>query len=145
MLEMRHDDLVALANVLHAPGLRDQVDAFCRAAHEDDLFRRCGANEAPNRVARTFVCIGRASRQCMRGTMNVRVLVRVEIRQAVDDRLRFLRRRGVVEPYELTSVHALLQNREVATDGVDIEGRMRRTGLWQALVRMRRTGVVEKV
>ena len=40
MLEVRHDDLVALADVLHAPGLGDQVDAFGRAAHEDDLVGR---------------------------------------------------------------------------------------------------------
>src|SRR5471032_766537 len=134
MLEMRHDDLVALAHVLHAPGLRDQVDAFCRTAHEDDFLRRCSANEASHRIARTFVCVGRAPCQCVRGTMNVRVLMRVEIRQTVDDRLRFLRGRGIVEPDELSSVHTLSQNWEVTTNSVDIKWRMRRTGLQQVLI-----------
>ena len=37
VLEVRDDDLVALADVAPAPGLRDEVDALGGAAHEDDL------------------------------------------------------------------------------------------------------------
>ena len=55
--------------------------------------------------------------------MNVGVLVFVEMRETVDDRLRLLRRRRVVEPDERLAMHLLLQNREVALHAIGIEGR----------------------
>ena len=45
MLHFREQDFVAGFDVLAAPGLRDQVDAFGRAARENDFVRRCGIDE----------------------------------------------------------------------------------------------------
>jgi hypothetical protein len=44
------------------------------------------------------------------------------MRQAVDDGLRLLRRRGVVEPDQWLAMHLLSQGREVALDAIGIEG-----------------------
>jgi hypothetical protein len=48
--------------------------------------------------------------------------VLVEIREAVDHRLRFLRRRGVIEPDQrLAAIDPLLKDREVFFDGMRVE------------------------
>ena len=83
---------------------------------------------------RALVGIRGAACERMRRAVDVGVFVRVEIREPVDDRLRLLRGGGIVEPDELSAVHPLLQNREVATDGVDVERRMsRRPGMRHAV------------
>jgi hypothetical protein len=46
--------------------------------------------------------------------------------QAVDHGLRLVRGGSVVEPRQRVAVDALLQNREVAPDGVDVEQRLPR-------------------
>ena len=52
MLERREQDAVAGLQIVAAPALRDQVDPLGRAADEDDLLRRRGADEARRRAAR---------------------------------------------------------------------------------------------
>ena len=118
---MRHDDLVALADVLIAPRLRDQIDRLGRTAHEQDLFRRRRADETLHGFACMFISIRGAARERMGCAMDVRVLVLVEIRQPVDHRARLLRGRRVVEPDQLPAVDAFLQDGEVTTNGVNIE------------------------
>jgi hypothetical protein len=82
-------------------------------------------DEVAHALARAFVGVGRARRELMRRAMDVRVLVLVEVRDAVDHRLRLVRGGRVVEPHQLLAVDALLQDREVAAHGVDVERRMR--------------------
>jgi hypothetical protein len=53
--------------------------------------------------------------------VDIRVLVLVEIRDAIYHRLGLLRRRAVVEPHQRAPVDVLLQDREVALDGIGIE------------------------
>jgi len=67
--------------------------------------------------------------------MNVGILVRVEIRHPVDDGLRFLSGRGVVQPDEPAAVDPFIQDREFAADRVGIKAR-----LPQRLVQRRRHG-----
>ena len=64
--------------------LSNQVHRFGRAADEDDFLRIAGIDEATNRFACAFVGIGRTLGEFMRRAMDVRVLVFVEIRDAVD-------------------------------------------------------------
>ena len=108
VLEVRDDDLVALADVLQAPALRHQVDRLGRAADEDDLLGRRRVDEARDLLARALVGVGRARREFVRGAVDVGVLVRVEVRQPVDHRLRLLRGRRVVEPDQRPAVDLLL-------------------------------------
>ena len=109
VLQVRDDDLVARADVRAAPALRDQVDGLGRAAHEDDLVCRRRVEERAHLVARSLVGVGRARGERVRGAMDVGVLVRVEVREAVDHRLRLLRRGGVVEPDQRPAVDALVR------------------------------------
>ena len=90
--------------------------ASVRAAHEDDLVLGGRVEEAPHLLARAFVGVGGARRQRVRGAVDVRVLVLVEVAEAIDHRLRLLRGGGVVEPDERPAVDPLLQDREVAAD-----------------------------
>ncbi len=83
---------------------------------------RRGVEEAPHLLARGLVGVGRARRQRVGGAVDVGVLVLVEMREAVDHRLRLLRRRGVVEPDQRLAVDLLLQDREVAPDRIASKG-----------------------
>ena len=122
MLQMADEDFVAFLDIGAAPALRDEVDAFRRAAHEDDVAHGRRVEEAAGFFARGLVGVGGAGRQRMGGAMDVGVLVLVEIRDPLDHRLRFLRGRGVVEPDQLlAAVDAFLKDREVALDRLGVE------------------------
>src|SRR5262249_52350132 len=113
VLEPGDDDLVALRDVAAPPALRDEVDPLGRAADEDDLLRRRGVDEPANALARGLERVGRLRRERVRGAVDVRVFVLVEEGEAIDDRLRLLRRRRVVEPHEALSAHRLAEDREL--------------------------------
>ena len=121
VLEMGDHHLVALLHVAPAPGLGHEVDRLGRAAHPHDGVVRRRVDESAHLLARRLEGVGRAGGQRMRGAMHVRVLVRVEMRQPVDDRLRLLRGRGVVEPDERLAVDVFAQDREVAAEDMRIE------------------------
>ena len=98
VLQGRDDDFasgVVAVEARHRGG--DQVDALRRAAREDNLFRRSGAEEAAHRLAGGFVQIGGALREEVHATMHVGVHVVVFLRHGLDHRTRLLRRGGVVE------------------------------------------------
>ena len=57
----------------------------------------------------------------IRGAVNVRVLMPVERRNAVDDRVRLLCSGSVVEPHQRPSVHLFLQDGKIAADELRIE------------------------
>ena len=126
MLEMRDDDLVARTHVLQAERVRHEVDGLGGAAHEHDLLRRRRIDEARHLVAGSLVGIRRTGSQLVRRTVDVGVFVLIEVRQAIDDRFRLLRRGRVVEPDQRPAVHGLRQDRKIPPDGVDVERRMRR-------------------
>jgi hypothetical protein len=52
----------------------------------------------------------------VRSAVDVRILVRVERREPVDDRLRLLRRCAVVEPDKAPAVNLLLQDRKIVAN-----------------------------
>ncbi len=151
MLEMRHDDFIIFAHILHTPGFCNQVDGFRGAAYEHNLLRLGCTNKTLGLAARGLVCIGGAASKRMGCPMNIRVFMQVKISKPVYHRLRLLRRGGVVEPYDLAPVHPLLQNRKVPPDGIDIERRMGGMRRRRRLVHATRRGcrgladIVEKV
>ena len=98
VLQGRDDDFasgIVTVETRHRCG--DQVDALRRAAREDDLLRRGGAEKAPHRLAGGFVQIGGALREEMHAAMHVGVHVVVFLRHRLDHRARLLCRGGVVE------------------------------------------------
>ena len=66
-------DFVAGGDVRAAVGLRDEVDAFGGAAHEDDFARVRGVQEFLRGPARRFVFFGRMLGEEMHAAMNVGV------------------------------------------------------------------------
>ena len=129
VLEPGDDDLVACFHVAAAPGLRDEVDPLGCPADEHDLLGRRRVDELAHLVARRLVGVGRARGQRVRAAMDVGVLVRVEGGEPVDDRLRLLRGRAVVEPDQALAMHLLLQDREVVADRGGVVGPDPGTGL----------------
>ena len=121
MLEPGDDDLVAGLDVAPAPGLGDEVDPLGRPANEDNFARRRSAEETADLVARAFVGVGGAGGERVRAAMDVRILMRIECREPVDDRLRLLRRCAIVEPDQAPAVNPLLQDWKVVADRGRVE------------------------
>ena len=98
-----------------------EIDRLGRAAHPDDGLVRRRIEEAAHFLARRLEGVGGPGGERMRGAMNVGILARVEIGDAVDHRLRLLRRRGVVEPDQRLAVDIFMQDREVAAEDMRVE------------------------
>ena len=135
MFQHRQDDFITRLQKRAAVGLRDEVDAFGRAADEDDFLRRTSSQELLDFLPSLLVSIRRPCGQRVGSAMNVRVVVGVELRQRIDHALRLLSRRRIIEPRQRLAVHALIENGEVATDRGDIQraraiGRSVRSYLW---------------
>jgi hypothetical protein len=124
MLEPGDDDLVVAIDVLPAPALCHEIDRFGGATDEDDLLGRGCVQQATDLFPGHLIGVGRAGREFMGAAMDVGVLVSVEIRQTVDDRLRLLRGGGVVEPDQRPAVHLPLEDGEIAPEGIHVEGRV---------------------
>ena len=121
MFQPGDDDLVILADVLAPPALGNQVDPLGSAAHEDDFAGRRGVEEAADLFAGGLVGIRGPGRQFMRRAVDVGILVSVEVTEAVDDALRLLGGRGIIQPDQRPAVHALPQNRKIPPDGLHVE------------------------
>ncbi len=97
MLEGREQDAVAGLEVRAAPAVRDQIDALGRAAHEDDLARRCGIDEARDAGARGLEGDRHVGRAGIDAAMHGRIIGAHGAGGRIDDGLRFLCGRGGVE------------------------------------------------
>ncbi len=60
--------------------------------------------------------------------MNVGIFVSVEVAKAIDDALRLLCRRGVVQPDQRSPVHAFAQQRKVPANRLRVEDRVNSEG-----------------
>src|SRR5690606_8751682 len=96
---------------------------------EDHLVVGFGPDEPGNGPARGFVGTRGRLAQEMHPAMHIAVLGRIVVRESIDDALRLLRGRGIVEVYEGTAIHLLLQSRKLSADPLDIETGAGRRGL----------------
>ena len=126
VLEHREHDFVARLQELPAVGVGDEIDAFGRAADEDDFLDRRCTEERLHLFAGLFVGVGRAGGQRVGAAMDVRIVVLVKVRNRVDHALRLLRGGGVVEPGQRLAVDLLPQDGKVLADRRHIEGPRRR-------------------
>jgi hypothetical protein len=74
-------------------------------------------------LAGVFIGVSGAGGQFVRRSMNIGIFVFVKVLEPVDDGLRLLSGRGVVQPYQLPAIDALLQDGKVAPDQIRVEGR----------------------
>ena len=115
------DDLVALFDVLAAPGTGDQVDAFGGAADEDQLVGGRGIQEMPGLDARLFVGRGGALAQFVHAAMDVGAIHLVEMADGVDHHGGLLRGGGAIQVDQRLAVNRLLEDREILADFFDVE------------------------
>ena len=121
MLQRRDDDLVARLQELAPVRLRDEVDAFGRAADKDDILAGGRAQKGLHLLPGLFKRIRGARGQRVRPAVNVRIVVLVEPRDRVDHTLRLLRGGAVVHPRQRLAVHLLSQHRKIFADGRNVQ------------------------
>ena len=117
MLHGRNDDLISSADVRSTVGLRYKVDAFCRAADEDDLPRISRVQKPLHLASRRFIRLGGPFTQLVHAPVDVGVVHLVETRERLNDAFRLLARRRVVKIDERLAMHLLRENREILADG----------------------------
>src|SRR5690606_20078589 len=103
--------------------VRHQIDALGSALGENHLLARRRIDEALHGVAHVFQTLCRALAQRMYAAMHIGVVLFVVVTDRVDHRLRLLRGGAVVEINQRTTVHGLMQRRELRAQRFDIEGR----------------------
>ena len=97
VLHDREHDLVARLDALAPERIGDEVDGLGRVAGEDDLFLAPGIEERRYFFARALVSLGRLVGEVVQAAVHVGVLRGVGLLKPVENRLRLLRRRSVVE------------------------------------------------
>ena len=113
MLHFREQNHVAGLEIFCAPGTGDEIDAFGRAAREDDFVGAFGVDEFCGAGAGGFKRVRRAVAQFMDAAMDVGVVVLVIMHQRVNHRAGLLRRGGVVEINQRLAVDLLVQDRKI--------------------------------
>ena len=124
VLEMGDEHLIAGLEQGPRIALRDQIDRFGRAAHEDDLVARARIDEPHQPVARPLIQRRRLLAQGMHAAMNVGVVMAFVVIDRIDDRIRTLRGGAVVQVSERFAVHHAGQHRKFAAHGQHVEGWM---------------------
>ncbi len=113
MLHFREQNHVAGLEVFCSPRTRDEIDAFGRAARENDFVGAFGIDEFRGAGARGFKRVRGAIAQFVDAAMDVGVVVLVIMHERVNHRARFLRRGGVVEINQRLAVDFLIQDRKI--------------------------------
>ena len=119
-----NENFITRVYMCAAVSLGYQVDPFGGATYKDDLVGLGGINKVLYRLPGRFVLLCRMLREVMHAAVNVRVAFFVVTGNRVNDNLRLLRGRGVVQINEFLPAHPLGQNRKVAADLLHIEARM---------------------
>lgn len=116
MLHLSEQDHVARTEEFSAPRLRDQIDAFSRAAGEHDLIHAFGADKVGHALPGSLVMLSCACAQRVQAAMDVGVLVFVIMADDVEHSAGLLRTRRAVEINQRMTIHALPQNRELLAE-----------------------------
>ena len=122
VLHDREHDLVARLDPLARERVGDEIDRLGGVAGEDDLFGARRIEERPHLLARALVAFGRGIGEIMQAAMHVGIFRRVGLLDAVEHRLRLLRRRGVVEIDQRLAIDLHAEDREILADAVDVVG-----------------------
>ena len=121
VLHHAEQDAVARAHIRIAPGARHQVDRLGGVAREDQLFVAARADEARHFAARALEREGGLLAQLVDAAMDIGVGVLVVVFQAHDHPPRLLRRSAAIQKRQRLAIDLLLQDRELAAQGQDIE------------------------
>ncbi|MNL49708.1 hypothetical protein D3C87_1726660 [compost metagenome] len=97
MLHNRQEDFIALADIRHAVTVSDRVDRFSRVLREDDFVDRASIQKTADCFTRFFVSVCRSIGKKMQAAMHIGIFIRICMGNSVDDTLRLLRRRTIVQ------------------------------------------------
>ena len=120
VLHDRQHHLVALLQPRAAEGRRDEIKRLGGVAGEDDLFLARRVEERAHGLARRLVGFRRLVGEEVQPAMHVGVFARIRLLDAVEHRLRLLRRGGVVEINERLAVDLHRQRRKIRADALDV-------------------------
>ena len=120
VLHHGQNDLVAGLDAGHGPAVGDEIEGLGPVRDEDDLFFGGRSDEACDLGAYCFVIIGRQIGQEMQAAVNVGIFHFVCGVHRINDGLRFLSRRTIVQIDQSRIVHLSRQDREVFADRFDI-------------------------
>src|SRR5215472_13322087 len=114
-------NFIARPNLLAAVGLCYQVDGLRGAAGEDDFLVVPGIQEALDGSAGLFIMLRGAFGKRVHAAMDVGVIVAIIMFDGLDHGQRLLRGGRVIQVDQRLAVNALVKNRKVATDLLDIK------------------------
>ena len=121
MVEGGDNDIVARRDILPSEGLCNEVDTLCGTTHEDDILGTGCMDEAGYLLTGSLVGIGSTGSQRMCTAMDVGVIVFVIVTDLVNHLQRLLRGGTVVEPYQIVSIHLLVEHGEVFFDFLAVQ------------------------
>ena len=107
------DDLIACLDVRQAVAVSDEVQRLRRVLREDDLLRQARVDEGARRGARVLVDVRRLDGERVRAPMRVRVAAAIVAADRLNDLVRLLRRRTVVEVDERLVVHLVREQGKI--------------------------------
>ena len=110
------DDLVASLDIAEAIAVGDEVQRLRRILREDDLLRTSRIDELRRAHARVLVDLRCLDRERIGAAVRIGIAAAVVTADGLDDLLRFLRRRAVVEISDLFPIHLHLEKREISQE-----------------------------
>ena len=113
MLGDGDDDLVTRLDIRETVAVGDEVQRLRRVLREDDLLRQARVDEGARRGARVLVDVRRLDGERVRAPMRVRVAAAVIAADRLNDLVRLLRRRAVVEVDERLIVHLVREQGKI--------------------------------
>ena len=124
MLHGRDEYFISTFKRADAPRVGDQIDRFRGAPRVDDLVGGTGIDEVGDALPGGFESLGRLDAQFVRGPMDIGCSHGIVGVDGLDHRPRLGCRGGTVQIDQRLAVYGSLQNRELGTDGINIENGM---------------------
>ena len=121
MLQFGEHDFITRLQQSFAQRIGDKIDAFCGAPHKDNLFGGTGSHLILNFLSRAFVGVRRSCGQSVSRSVDVGIVMRIEVRQCLDHLHRLLSRGRVVEPHEIVIVDLLMEDRKILANLMHIK------------------------
>src|SRR5262245_2475409 len=121
MLHHRQKNHIPFTDKFFAPRLRHQVNALGSTTREDEFVRTRRADVLCDSLPSVFVSVGRAPAQCVQSTMNIRIVVFVEISQRLDDSARFLRTGSTIKVNQVMATYLLMQDWEILAESTPVD------------------------
>ena len=125
MLHPRNQHLVTGLEPGRREAPRHEVDGFCGAPHEHNLFGFLRVDKGPQLLPRAFVGVRSPLAQQVHPAMDICPIMELEVGYGVQRRPTDLPRGCVVEVDKVLPMHFLMKPGEVLTNGLDVQPRRR--------------------